>query len=39
MEINVFSQLNLPNNERGGIVKKGTWTHWCYGKEDQIDKK
>lgn len=39
MEINVFSQLNLPNNERGGIVEKGTWTHWCYGKEDQSDKK
>ena len=37
-DINVYSQLNLLNNERGGIVKKGTWSHWCYGKEEQIQK-
>ena len=33
LDINVYSQLNLLNNEKAGIVKKSTWTHWCFDKD------
>lgn len=33
-DINVYSQMNLLNNEKEGIVKKATWTQWCFGKDE-----
>lgn len=33
MEIVSFSQLNLPNGDRGGIERKLTWKHWCFDED------
>jgi hypothetical protein len=33
MEINSYSQLNLPNGDRGGIERKLTWKHWCFDED------
>lgn len=33
MEIISYSQLNLPNGDRGGIEKKLTWRHWCFDED------
>ena len=33
MEIIVFSQLNLPNGEKGGITRKLSWKHWCFDED------
>lgn len=32
-DINVYSQLNLLNNEKANIEKKFSWTHWCFDKD------
>lgn len=37
MEIIVYSQMNLPNGEKGGITKKLTWRHWCYDEDYKRD--
>lgn len=43
LEIIVYSQLNLPNDQKGGITKALTWKHWCfdsdYKKENQAGTK
>lgn len=36
-EIIVFSQLNLPNGDKGGIVRKLSWKHWCFDKDFQAE--
>lgn len=33
LEIIVYSQPNLPNNERGGISRKLSWKHWCFDED------
>jgi predicted DCC family thiol-disulfide oxidoreductase YuxK len=33
MEINVYSQVNLPTGDKGGIVKKLSWKHWCFDED------
>jgi predicted DCC family thiol-disulfide oxidoreductase YuxK len=33
MEIIVYSQLNLPNGEKGGIIRKSSWKHWCFNED------
>lgn len=33
MEINVYSQLNLPDNGKGPIVKQLAWNHWCFDED------
>lgn len=33
MEIIVFSQLNLPDGDKGGITRKLSWKHWCFDEE------
>jgi predicted DCC family thiol-disulfide oxidoreductase YuxK len=32
-EIVVYSQPNLPNNEKGGISRKLSWKHWCFDED------
>jgi predicted DCC family thiol-disulfide oxidoreductase YuxK len=32
-EIIVFSQLNLPNGDRGGISRQLSWKHWCFDED------
>lgn len=32
-EIIVYSQMNLLNNEKGGINQKLTWKHWCFDED------
>jgi hypothetical protein len=38
MEIVVYSQMNLPNGERGGISRKLSWRHWCFDEDMRKDK-
>lgn len=33
MEIVSYSQMNLPNGDRGGIERKITWKHWCFDED------
>lgn len=33
MEIVSYSQLNLPNGDRGGIERKLSWKHWCFDED------
>jgi predicted DCC family thiol-disulfide oxidoreductase YuxK len=33
MEIISYSQMNLPNGDRGGIERKLTWKHWCFDED------
>lgn len=33
LEINIYSQMNLLNNQKEGVVKKATWTQWCFDKD------
>lgn len=33
LEIIVYSQPNLPNNEKGGISRKLSWKHWCFDED------
>ena len=33
MEIVVFSQLNLIDGNKGGIVRKMSWKHWCFDED------
>lgn len=33
MEIIVFSQMNLPDGDKGGITRKLSWKHWCFDEE------
>jgi uncharacterized membrane protein YphA (DoxX/SURF4 family) len=33
MEINSYSQMNLPNGDRGGIERKIVWKHWCFDED------
>jgi hypothetical protein len=33
MEIISYSQMNLPNGDRGGIERKITWKHWCFDED------
>ena len=33
LEVNVFSRLNLGNGERGEILKKSSWRHWCFDED------
>lgn len=39
LQINVYSQINLPDGDKGGINQKLSWKHWCfeedYKKENQ----
>lgn len=32
-EIIVYTQLNLPNDEKGGIGRKLSWKHWCFDED------
>lgn len=32
-EIVVYSQLNLPNDDKGGIARKMSWKHWCFDED------
>lgn len=32
-EIIVYSQPNLPNDEKGGISRKLSWKHWCFDED------
>lgn len=32
-EIIVYSQQNLVNRDKGGIIKKMSWTHWCFDED------
>jgi predicted DCC family thiol-disulfide oxidoreductase YuxK len=34
-EIIVYSQLNLPNDEKGTIERKLSWNHWCFDEDYQ----
>lgn len=36
-EIIVYSQPNLPNNEKGGIQRKLSWNHWCFDEDFKRD--
>ena len=33
LEVNVFSRLNLVNGDRGEILKKSSWRHWCFDED------
>jgi hypothetical protein len=37
LEIIVYSQLNLPNGEKGGISRKLSWRHWCFDDDYKRD--
>jgi predicted DCC family thiol-disulfide oxidoreductase YuxK len=37
LEIIVFSQLNLPNGNKGGITRKLSWKHWCFDEDFKRD--
>lgn len=37
MEIVVYSQLNLPNGDKGGISRKLSWNHWCFDEDYKRD--
>lgn len=37
MEIIVFSQVNLPDGDRGGITRKLSWKHWCFDEDYKRD--
>lgn len=37
MEIIVYSQMNLPNGEKGGISRKLSWKHWCFDEDYKRD--
>lgn len=32
-EIIVYSQMNLPKGEKGGITRKLSWKHWCFDED------
>lgn len=32
-EIVVYSQMNLPNGDKGGISRKLSWKHWCFDED------
>lgn len=36
-EIIVYSQPNLPNDEKGGISRKLSWKHWCFDEDYKRD--
>ncbi len=38
-EIIVYSQLNLDNGEKGGIVRKLSWKHWCFDEDFKNESK
>ncbi len=38
LEIVVYSQLNLPDGDRGGISRKLSWRHWCYDEDYKKEK-
>ncbi len=33
MEIISYSQMNLPDGQRGGIERKLSWKHWCFDED------
>ncbi len=33
IEILTYSQMNLPNGDRGGVEKKLSWKHWCFDED------
>jgi predicted DCC family thiol-disulfide oxidoreductase YuxK/uncharacterized membrane protein YphA (DoxX/SURF4 family) len=37
MEIIVYSQLNLPDGDKGGITRKLSWRHWCFDEDYKKD--
>ena len=37
MEIIVYSQLNLPTGDKGGISRKLSWKHWCFDEDFNRD--
>ncbi len=38
-EIIVYSQPNLPKNEKGGISRKLSWKHWCFDEDYKAENK
>ncbi len=32
-EIVVYSQVNLPNGDKGGVSRKLSWKHWCFDED------
>ena len=38
MEVIVYSQPNLPNNQKGGISVKLSWKHWCFDDDFKKEK-
>lgn len=39
LELIVFSQINLPNGDRGGITRKSSWKHWCFDSDYKKESK
>lgn len=37
MEIIVYTQLNLPDGDKGGISRKLSWNHWCFDEDFKRD--
>ena len=37
LDVKVFSRLNLVNGDRGEIVKKSSWRHWCFDEDYKRD--
>lgn len=33
LDIVTYSQMNLPNGDRGGVEKKLSWKHWCFDED------
>ncbi len=33
LEIVSYSQMNLPNGDKGGIERKISWKHWCFDED------
>lgn len=38
-EIIVYSQPNLPNDQKGGISRKLSWKHWCFDTDYKAENK
>ena len=36
-EIIVYSQINLPDDQKGGISRKLSWKHWCFDEDYKRD--
>jgi predicted DCC family thiol-disulfide oxidoreductase YuxK/uncharacterized membrane protein YphA (DoxX/SURF4 family) len=39
MEIVVYSQMNLPDGQKGGIARKLSWKHWCFDEDFKRESK